>query len=319
MTAPLNPFGIRRRRFQPEAPPDDFALDSGRYDEAMAFGDATDDVDDMLAPKPARRFGFRDVASGIASGLASEMDPDARGFEGFLGGLGRGYTRQQDQVREDEETGLERELLARKLKADMLGLEYQRRRLDRDERDPLADERRLRSEGLGRYYQAPEAPRTPQGSDFEFITGPTGQVQRVPRVGPVGVVPGVTARVPPGDADPVNRAKPGSPEHRSAWLASRIRQFRKANEFGEIMDLNEAVDEATAEYEAAYPPPPKPQGPNLPRGGGPSPYMRRTQGGPAPAPAVPFESRVRQLERQFGGDPKRIADQLRQEGYDFDE
>lgn len=148
-----------------------------------------------------------------------------------------------------------------------------------------------------------------------------------------------------GSDDSPSRFRPGTPEHRQAEISKRIRSLRRPDQYGEIpMSLDDATAEATAEYERQYPSPsragssgwgwgggmarpgqPQPRpgtggtapAPTGPRSGGPSPFMR--PGVSPAAPTVPFEERARQLDRQFPGDLKRIADQLRREGYDFDE
>lgn len=108
-------------------------------------------------------------------------------------------------------------------------------------------------------YTAPDRERAPSGSDFELIVAPDGTVQRVPKMGAPGVVPGVRGRVPRDGSDPSLHPRLGSQEHRKAWVAERAQKLYDGSRGyadSTPISMEAARDQAETQYDAAYGPPP---------------------------------------------------------------
>lgn len=175
MTSPYVPPLVQRKRMQlpgfgMEQDPSFYALDNSRVDQALAFGDQTDEIDQAMGlvdrPEPTglRRFVLPGL-TGLAQGLVENYDEESQGGAAFLRGLGSGFLGQQAMARDTEDRNLAREAMAQQLKLRLLGQSMDERRLRLAERaatapapsyDPASDvetarERYFRDNGLGVY------------------------------------------------------------------------------------------------------------------------------------------------------------------------
>lgn len=131
MATPLRP----RRRFGFGGDPG-LRLDPTRIEQALAFGDATDQIDrQMGAPEPTPKGSFgqrllRGLPDAIGYGLAAGASPYDTGFNRFLGAFGRGYVGSQQRRMAVQQQEQEREAMAQKLKMDLLNQTLRQRELD---------------------------------------------------------------------------------------------------------------------------------------------------------------------------------------------
>lgn len=152
MTAPFIPPMVRRRRmalpgFEEQAPlvPDPGfqrrapgLLDESRFQQALEFGDQTDQIDQAMGLNRSQPQGLRRLilpaAEGLAAGLVQNLDEESTGLSGFLRGAGQGFLGQRAMARQDEADAMERERMAQAMKLRLLGAAQDERRLRIGER-----------------------------------------------------------------------------------------------------------------------------------------------------------------------------------------
>lgn len=173
MTAPYSFYRPKRLQLPGQNPPpaDMFTLNTDALDRADATSAQADQINAYeqgptpQAPPERLSLGQRVVKSlpdAIGYGL-STIDPDARGAEAFLGGLGRGYVGQQDRARFDQQEAqhqsaieqqqaLERQRYAMQMRGQLMGqandsarLSIDQQRLGIDRTRATADETRARA------------------------------------------------------------------------------------------------------------------------------------------------------------------------------
>ena len=307
---PLGGFNRRRRSGFGEgfgAPPD-FALDERRYDEAVEFGEATDEMDRAIGAgqpqAPPQSSGLRRLLEAapslIARSFASNLDPQGGGVERFLGGVGRGFVdvedqrlAQAEQAREAENDRSLREGRSQRLKLDLLDTTLRQREIDQRNRPPApfsaeTDVPFQRHRASRDYDIANPLPGSPIRPEWEE--------QGFPDQG--SYLRWLRQKTAATDKDPggsgTTRFPPGSPEHRQAWVLTRVREIGKPDAFGERPSVEEAEQRAIAEYERAYPPPPKPVAPV----GRPGWQGPRRSAPPKPVAAQPADDQVA-TQRRF--------------------
>lgn len=227
MTAPFIPPMVRRRRmalpgFQEQAPimPERRpVLDESRFQQAMEFGDQTDQIDQAMGLNRAQPQGLRRLilpaAEGLAAGLVQNLDEESTGVSGFLRGLGQGFLGQRAMARQDEADAMDRERMAQAMKLRLLGAAQDERRLRLGERQearmnqpapveaprPYVVGRSLVGADGRLLYRDAETPAAVGGpirlGEGDVLADPTGKIlTRNPR--PVEAVAGPKALSMPG-------------------------------------------------------------------------------------------------------------------------
>ena len=136
----LGQLGMRPGGFGANAEPSlasGFDLDPRRYQQAVAFGDQTDAIDQSLGnvDRPQPR-GFWAKLAGvapdaIATSLAESFPSDqGSGAERFLSGLGRGFLGGRARESAANAEAMQREALGQKLKMDLLKTTLDQRDID---------------------------------------------------------------------------------------------------------------------------------------------------------------------------------------------
>lgn len=204
---------------------------SGSY-RLSEVGNAEIDRSPATRDRSLRR---RGAVDGILAALASGLNPNNGGIEGFLRSAAQGASTVRAFARPFEDQG---------------------------QPTPQPSRAQALPDAMLRYAfgeePAPKAPRELTGSDFEIVTQPDGTLVRVPKIGAQGVIPGVRAPVP-GRTGPAastwQRATPGSPEHRQGWILERARQISDKSQYegGFGIDPQAAYDRAAQEYEINFP------------------------------------------------------------------
>lgn len=313
MTAPFT-FGRPRRRLE---------IDPTRVNQALAFGEETDDIDQRLGaeePEPRPRGMWNQVKAAlpdaVGNSLASNLDPQGGFVERFLGGIGRGYVNQQAGVRQREAEQQDAEGNAMRIKLALLGRQQEQRRLDIASRpdapyDPNTDpavqgEVALRDRGLGRYFQAPSQPFDPN-SDPEVLRH--------------------RAEVDYDRAHPAPDRSGSSP----ADIARERRQFLARvmapshDQFGTVPGLDEDAANELADRAGFLVPGSQPYqrrthtNPHQPasRSAPPSGGSFQARGNPAslPDPKATFDS----LSQRFGGDLGKVRAEMERMGFRFED
>lgn len=154
MTAPYSFYRPKRLQLPGQNPPpaDMFTLNHDALDRADATSAQADQINAYeqgptpQEPAPRLSLGQRLVKSlpdAVGYGL-STIDPEARGAEAFLGGLGRGYVGQQDRARADQQDAqhqsaieqqqaLERQRYAMQMRGQLMGQANDSARLSLDQ------------------------------------------------------------------------------------------------------------------------------------------------------------------------------------------
>lgn len=264
MTAPFVPPMVRRRRMMlpgfeeqapimPEARPR--LLDESRFQQAMAFGDQTDQIDQAMGLNRPQPTGLRRLilpaAEGLAAGLVENMDPEATGVSGFLRGVGQGFLGQRAVARQDEADQFDRNAEAQKMKLQLLGLAQNERRLRIMERpEPVAAPEAPKPMVVGRslvaqdgrvLYRDPEqaaaAPRTADPK-WDKIVDPAGRVRYFDPISGRTLDSGLSERIP--GTGPNATGNPGKtlPFAVVQDLAGNERQLGTVNEALRLLNAN---------------------------------------------------------------------------------